>query len=130
MYKNHILTLLFLAGLFGNTKGQSSDQEFRPNTRTELSGTYDALNHSFGFIAKGKKEVFITKKFKGFAGLAIQYSYQNETDKVLDQGLVGYNNDFGFYAVFYLEHAYFNSKKFFTGLEPFIGVTTLNSNGT
>ncbi len=130
MYKKHILTILFLTGLIGITKGQTTEQEFWTNSRIELSGTFDALNHSVGFMAKGKKELFNTRKFRGFAGFALQYSYQNETDKALNQGLIGYNNDFGIYAVFDLEHAYFKSKKFFTGLEPFIGVTVLNSNGT
>ncbi len=130
MHKKYIVTLLFLIVLLINTNGQSrNNQKSWAITHVELSGTYDIFNRSVGFMTKGKKEVFSSNHFNGFAGLAFQYSYQNETDKFLEQGLNGFNSDIGFYTVFDVEYYPFKHKKFFIGLEPFLGVTTLKSKG-
>jgi len=130
MQKKYIVTLLFLIVLLINTNGQTrNNQNFWTQTQVELSGTYDILNRSIGFMMKGKKEVFNSKHFEGYAGFAFQYSYQNETEKFLEQGLNGFNSDIGFHIVFDVEYYPFKHKKFFIGLEPFIGVTTLKSKG-
>jgi len=131
MHKRKITTLLILilfqtSIAFGQNENTKS---FWSNSKIELSGTYELFGEGLGFIVKGKKESFSKKHFEGFLGLAFQFSHQSETDKYLN-GVKGYNNDFGMYAIYDLVYYPFKTKKIFIAIEPFIGVTNLKSKGT
>ncbi|GGX12162.1 hypothetical protein [Aquimarina muelleri] len=122
-----ILSILFLIQIESYGQDQNS-KHFWTNSRIELLGSYELFGGGIGFIAKGKKEIFNLKHFEGFAGLAFQYSYQSETNKLLT-GIKGHNSDVGMYTVFDIILYPFKTKKVFTGLEPYLGLTTLKSDG-
>ena len=100
-----------------------------PLNRVELYGTYELFGGGFGFIAKGKTQLLDTKHFDFFTGIAYQQSHQSETDKLLT-GIKGYNSDMGIYLIFDMIHYPFKSKKVFTGIEPYFGLTIFKSEGT
>lgn len=127
--KKNIIILSILILIQIKSYGQDQDsKKFWTNSRIELLGTYELFGSGIGFIAKGEKEIFNLKHFEGFTGLAFQYNYQSETNKLLT-GIKGYTSDVGIYTVFDILLYPFKTKKVFTGLEPYIGLTTLKSDG-
>jgi len=126
MHKLIIFTILIFSHI--SVFGQSNSDSFWSNSRVALLGSYEPFAGGIGFIVKGKKEFFNSKHFDGLVGLAFQFSRQSETDKFL-VGIDGYNHDIGIYIVSDIIYYPFSSKKIFTGLEPFIGLTNLKTEG-
>ena len=112
------------------TNAQEQDStNIRKNRRLEILSSYQLFGGGFGFIIKGKKEILHSKHFEGYTGLAYQKSYKIETDVLLN-GVTGYQRDLGIYLVTDLMYYPFKTKKVFTGLEPFVGLTVLKTKGT
>lgn len=129
MLKKIILGLILLF-IQINTNGQEQDStNIGKDRRLEILSSYQLFGGGFGFIVKGKREILHSKHFEAYAGLAYQTSYQFETDVLLN-GVTGYQRDLGIYLVTDLMYYPFKTKKVFTGLEPYVGLTVLKSKGT
>lgn len=124
-----IIIILFILHLSAFGQDKTSKTWWPTLDRLELFTSYEIFGGGFGVIAKGKSQILSKKHFELYHGIAYQYSYQSETDKLLN-GVKGYNSDVGVYLVFDAVVYPFKTKKVFTSLELFIGRTTLKSKGT
>jgi len=131
MYKNFILTFFFIISFHFWSVSQSERPKSKDsNIRLEFLGTYSHSYKGKGFLFKAKKETLNTKRINIYSGFALQFSSQNESNLVLSRGVDGGNSNMGLYAICNLDYHPFKNRRFFLGLEPFMGVTYLRTMGS
>ncbi|MEN7551896.1 hypothetical protein AAG747_28525 [Rapidithrix thailandica] len=110
---------------------QTGKATFWSDSKVDFSIIFDPFNkpvHGGGLLVKWKKRWFKTKHFEGYTGLAVQYYYDEETDK-LSTWVKGYNHDLSGYLVSEWIYYPFRACGVFLGIEPFAGITNLRSDG-
>lgn len=120
----------FLFSLHISVFGQSDSlKKCMVLNRVELVGTHQLFGGGIGFVAKGKTSIKNTKHFELYTGIAYQQSHQSEANNLLRQ-ITGYNKDVGLYLITDFIFYPLKSKSLFTGIEPFLGITLLETKGS
>lgn len=107
---------------------EDSTKTRMPLNKVELLLSYQLFGGGYGFIVKGKTKILNSNHFESYTGIAYQQSHQSESNKLM-VGVEGFNSDMGIHLIAELIYYPFKSKKVFTGIEPYLGLNTLKTEG-
>jgi hypothetical protein len=96
--------------------------------QVEAAYIMDPFYKGNGALFKVKREVMNKKHLESYTGLSAQFMQNNE-DK-FSANVDGYTRDLGLYLVSDWRYYPLKAKNVFIGLEPFMGVSTMKSQGS
>ncbi len=123
-----IIIFVLLSNSLVSWGQESANSIFQKKVKLEAAFVIDPFYDGNGALLKVKKEVASKKHFEGYAGLSAQF-LRNSEDK-FSSSVDGYTRDLGLNIVTDWLYYPMKSKNVFVGLEPFMGLSTMKSDGT
>lgn len=127
--KNNLVVFIILLSNSVLCLGQEKNNSILfEKMKVETAYMMDPFYDGNGALFKVKREVMNKKHFESYTGISAQFMQNNE-DK-FSGNVDGYTRDWGLYLVSDWQYYPLKAKNVFIGLEPFIGVSTMKSQGS
>lgn len=123
-----IISILFIVIYQASSIAQTAlPKPFFSDVKFEITSQSLLVTIPSGVLIRGKKQFFNSKHFEGYAGVGFQYyglTFNQDEMAVGDQQSYHISSALVLADILYYP---FNSKGFFVGIEPFVGLSMSNS---